>query len=61
MQKHYHVDPSKVRIVPNGVDPEKYKPAERPSELKRQFGLGDKPVVLFVGNLDSPQGLVVSG
>ena len=27
IQKHYHIDKSKVRIVPNGVDVEKFKPA----------------------------------
>ena len=26
IQKHYGIDPSKVRIVPNGVDIEKFKP-----------------------------------
>ncbi len=57
MQKHYNVDPSKVRIVPNGVDPEKFKPQENPATLKRQFGLDDKPVVLFVGNLIPRKGL----
>jgi len=57
MQKHYNVDPSKVRIVPNGVDPEKYKPADDPAALKRKFGLGNVPVVLFVGNLIPRKGL----
>ena len=57
MQKYYNVDPSKVRIVPNGVDPEKYKPAENQSELKRQFGFGEAPVVLFVGNLIPRKGV----
>jgi glycogen(starch) synthase len=57
MQKYYHVDPSKVRIVPNGVDPEKYKPTENQAALKHQFGLDDKPVVLFVGNLIPRKGL----
>jgi glycosyltransferase involved in cell wall biosynthesis len=57
IQKHYGVDPSKVRIVPNGVDPEKIKPSENQGELKRQFGLGDAPVVLFVGSLIPRKGI----
>ncbi len=57
MQKHYCVDPSKVRIVPNGVDPEKYAPTENQAELKRQFGLGEAPVVLFVGSLIPRKGV----
>jgi len=57
MQVHYNVDPSKVRIVPNGVDPEKYAPAENQDELKRKFGLSDVPVVLFVGSLIPRKGV----
>ncbi len=57
MQKHYHVDPSKVRIVPNGVDTEKYKPQENQAALKHQFGFDNQPVVLFVGNLIPRKGL----
>jgi glycogen synthase len=58
MQKHYGVDQSKVRIVPNGVDPEKFKPAESPALVKWKFGLEvDDPCVLFVGNLIPRKGL----
>jgi glycosyltransferase involved in cell wall biosynthesis len=57
MQKHYGVDPSKVRIVPNGVDSEKFKPTEIQAELKRRFGLNAAPVVLFVGNLIPRKGV----
>jgi glycosyltransferase involved in cell wall biosynthesis len=57
MQKHYDVDPSKVRIVPNGVDPEKYKPTDNAAELKRSFGLTEASVVLFVGNLIPRKGV----
>ncbi|HEX9862332.1 MAG TPA: glycosyltransferase family 4 protein [Candidatus Bathyarchaeia archaeon] len=57
MQKYYHVDKAKVRIVPNGVDPEKFKPVGDRAAVKRQFGLDDKPVVLFVGSLIPRKGL----
>lgn len=57
MQKHYGVDPSKVRVVPNGVDPEKYRLTENPAELKKSFGLGEAPVVLFVGSLIPRKGI----
>ncbi|MCL2642690.1 MAG: glycosyltransferase family 4 protein [Candidatus Bathyarchaeota archaeon] len=59
LQKHYRdVDPSKVRIVSNGVDLKKYKPAENPAMLKRQFGLTEAPVVLFVGSLIPRKGVM---
>jgi glycosyltransferase involved in cell wall biosynthesis len=57
MQAHYNVDPSKVRIVPNGVDPEKYVPTEKPADLKHKLGLGDVPVGLFVGSLIPRKGV----
>ena len=57
IQKYYAVDEAKVRIVPNGVDPEKFKPFEDQAEVKRQFGLGNEPCVLFVGSLIPRKGL----
>jgi glycosyltransferase involved in cell wall biosynthesis len=57
IQKHYHVNKSKVRIVPNGVDVEKFKPASNLKESRRKFGLGDEPCVLFVGSLIPRKGL----
>jgi len=58
IQKYYNVDAAKVRIVPNGVDPEKFKPSEDPTAVKRQFGLGNEPCVLFVGSLIPRKGLL---
>ena len=56
IQKYYRVHKSKVRIVPNGVDVERFKPTVN-SESRRRFGLGDEPVVLFVGSLIPRKGL----
>jgi glycosyltransferase involved in cell wall biosynthesis len=59
LQKYYDVDSSKVRIVPNGVDIEKYKPQENRGALKCRFGLKeDVPVVLFVGSFISRKGIL---
>ncbi len=57
IQKHYGIDPSKVRIVPNGVDTEKFKPNENLQAVRKQFGLGNEPSVLFVGSLIQRKGL----
>jgi glycosyltransferase involved in cell wall biosynthesis len=57
MQRHYSIDPSKMRMVANGVDIEKYKPIENPVALKHLFDLTEKPVVLFVGSLIPRKGL----
>ncbi len=53
----YGVTESKIRIVPNGVDIDRFKPTEDGEALKRQLGLGKKPVILFVGRLIPRKGL----
>ena len=55
--EHYDVDKDKIRVVPNGVDPEKFKPVPDRASMKRQFGLGGEPCVLFVGHLIPRKGL----
>jgi len=57
IQKHYAIDPGKVRIVPNGVDTEKFKPNANIQAVRKQFGLVNEPTVLFVGSLIQRKGL----
>jgi glycosyltransferase involved in cell wall biosynthesis len=57
IQKYYGIEKSKVRIVPNGVDVEKFKPLGDATAVRRQFGLGNEPCVLFVGSLIPRKGL----
>ena len=57
MKQFYKVDETKIRIVPNGVDTEKFQPLEGREGVKRMFGLGDEPCVLFVGSLIPRKGL----
>lgn len=56
IQSYYGVEKSKVRIVPNGVDVEKFKPMKA-QDARQQFGLGVEPCVLFVGSLIPRKGL----
>ena len=55
--KHYNVDTAKIRVVPNGVDTERFKPEENSAEIRQQLGLGDAPCLLFVGGLVPRKGL----
>lgn len=57
IQAHYGVEPDKVRIVPNGVDTQRFKPQAATGALRRQFGLTDAPCILFVGSLIPRKGL----
>ena len=53
----YDIDKPKIRVVPNGVDTEWFKPLKTCEKIKRQIGLDDKPCVLFVGRLIPRKGL----
>jgi 1,4-alpha-glucan branching enzyme len=57
IQKHYGIDAGKIRIVPNGVDVEKFKPSENSQAIRMQLGLGNGPIVLFVGSLIPRKGV----
>jgi glycosyltransferase involved in cell wall biosynthesis len=53
----YGVDKAKIRIVPNGVDTQKFKPSVDCETIKRQIGIDSKLCVLFVGRLIPRKGL----
>ena len=47
----YGVDPQRIALIPNGVDTERFRPADESEKgrIREVLGLGDWPVVLFVG------------
>jgi glycosyltransferase involved in cell wall biosynthesis len=53
----YGVDEAKIRVVPNGVDPGKFKPSTNGENIRQKFGLEKKQIVLFVGRLIPRKGL----
>ncbi len=52
---------NKIRVVYNGVDPEKYNPARFSAEEIRAFreriGVGDAPMIFFIGRLTWVKGI----
>ena len=44
-------EPERVHVVPNGVDTSVFHPAQRDGRLRQRFGLGEGPVLGFVGGL----------
>jgi len=56
VRERYHVDPSRLVVVPNGVDPSTFVPMDR-TVTRRSLSLPETPTVLFVGNLVPWQGL----
>jgi glycosyltransferase involved in cell wall biosynthesis len=53
----YDADKAKIRIVPNGVDLQRFKPVQGLESIKRQIGIDSKLCVLFVGRLIPRKGL----
>ena len=53
----YGVDEEKIRIVPNGVDTQRFKPTEDCKKIGDIIGGDCEHVVLFVGNLIPRKGL----
>ena len=53
----YDIDETKIRIVPNGVDLQKFKPTNDCEQVKNVIGGSSEHVILFVGNLIPRKGL----
>lgn len=45
------VEPDRVHVFPNGVDPALFHPEPPDSTVRRRWGMGDGPVLGFVGGL----------
>jgi glycosyltransferase involved in cell wall biosynthesis len=45
------VDPARAHVVPNGVDPTEFRPGPPDRSVRVQWGLGDGPVLGYVGGL----------
>jgi glycosyltransferase involved in cell wall biosynthesis len=53
----YSIKKEKIRIVPNGVDLQKFKPLDKQIKIKNQFRVKNRPCLLFVGRLIPRKGL----
>ncbi|WP_114907938.1 glycosyltransferase family 4 protein [Ornithinimicrobium murale] len=51
------VDPSRITVVPNGVDVDRFTPRERDQGLAERLGLADKQVIGYLGGLVHYEGL----
>jgi colanic acid biosynthesis glycosyl transferase WcaI len=49
--------PERVRVIPNFVDTDRIRPAERLNAYRTEFGLGARTVVMYAGNVGLSQSL----
>jgi glycosyltransferase involved in cell wall biosynthesis len=52
----YGADPSRLTLVPCGVDAKKFRPVDR-SKASEELGLSDKPTIVYVGRLVPRKGV----
>ena len=53
------IDPGRVRVVPNGADPNLFRPRPRQKNARARWGLRDGPVLGFVGGIRPWHGVQV--
>jgi len=58
VQDLYGVNPEKVRVIYNGIDPERYSPDPDKSVLAARGIDPEKPFVLFVGRITRQKGIM---
>jgi glycogen synthase len=58
VQSLYGVEPERVRVIHNGIDPEEYRPSPDPALLRRLGIDPETPIVLFVGRITRQKGIL---
>ena len=59
LERLYGADPSRIEIVPPGVEHAFFSPGDR-AGARRALGIGDHPLLLFVGRIQPLKGLDVA-
>jgi D-inositol-3-phosphate glycosyltransferase len=59
LMSHYGADPARLCTSPPGVDHQVFAPGDR-SEARRRLGIGEGPLVLFVGRIQPLKGVDVA-
>ena len=52
----FHLPPDKIRIIPNGVDLDKFRGYERDNDFRRNYAADNEKIVFFVGRLVNEKG-----
>lgn len=58
VQQLYDVDPGRVRVIHNGIDPDEYSRRPDPTTLLRLGIDPHRPIVLFVGRITRQKGIL---
>lgn len=58
VERLFNVDPARIRIIYNGIDPEEYYPRKETQLLAENGVDPNKPYVLFVGRIARQKGII---
>jgi starch synthase len=58
VQRLYGVDPDRVRVIHNGIDPNEFRRTSAPATLRRLGVDPESPIVLFVGRITRQKGIL---
>jgi len=53
----YAIPPTKIEVIPNGVDLNKFNPKVDGIKMRGSLGITDEPVILYVGKLEFNKGI----
>jgi len=52
------IDPSKIEVIPNGIDVERFNPEKNTTDIRKEFSLEDDDIVIgFIGRIVPAKGL----
>ncbi|MEY2531624.1 MAG: hypothetical protein QOI96_1709 [Verrucomicrobiota bacterium] len=58
IERLFDVDPARLHVIYNGIDPDEYRKADSTDALKRYGIDGTKPYLLFVGRIARQKGII---
>lgn len=53
--KSYAVQPDKITVIPNGINPDDFSKSDG-KKFRARYGIGDAPIILFMGRLNIIKG-----
>lgn len=52
----FHLPPDKIRVIPNGVDLDKFRGYKRNNDFRRNYAADNEKIIFFVGRLVNEKG-----
>src|SRR4030042_3795671 len=56
--RYDRIAPSKIEVIPNGIDVERFNPEKNTTDIRKEFSLGENDIVIgFIGRIVPAKGL----